>query len=158
MKRANEGAASARPSPIKKAASPLGEARPSPAPLPAPAASPLAAAAGPAALPMDRSALIPREVLPAGSKESMIEFAIRNAAGLAASGLARCSVPVPALAGVAGDSAASLKLLESALGKSFRVHCYACACEGGLSAALCTRSRFAPSPHGAGPARRPGFP
>ena len=129
MKRAIEGGASARPSPIKKSASPQGEAGPSPAPLPAHifGASPAAAAAGPAPLPMDRSALIPREVLPAGSKESRIEFATRNAAGLAASGLARCSVPVPALAGVAGDSSASLKMLEGALGKSFRVHCYACA-------------------------------
>lgn len=82
--------------------------------------------AGAAPLPLDRSAYIPREVLPSESAETMIDWAIRNAAGLAASGLARCTVKVPALAPAASDSAASLKLLENALGKTFRVHCYAC--------------------------------
>jgi len=81
--------------------------------------------------PLDRSAYIPRIVLPVHEgMENIFEFAARFSPELAATGLARCTVKVPSLAAYESvepeSHQASMQLLERALGKSYRMHCYSC--------------------------------
>jgi hypothetical protein len=74
---------------------------------------------------LDLSSLIPVSSLGA-STTTMHDFATANWSGMATTGLARVSVPCDSLRPLS-DKDASLAVLEAALGKSFKMNCYACA-------------------------------
>jgi len=87
----------------------------------------------PTPLPLDRSLYVPKGVMAppyTEGMETMREFVCRVSVGMAATGLARCTLKLPSLADFASVEPESLlaskDLLEKSLGKAYKMRSYSC--------------------------------